>query len=154
MEVGPLQFSIICLALLLVVGGIGGIGFLYWKSYPRFESRNLDELHPHIIEMMHMTRHDPNLYAAWVARYLDLCGDLIPDTFSKRQNFWTTYIQFSLSLLVVVFITVLLLLKIVSAEAGLPILAALGGAAISQGISSVGGPTRSRTDPHVIGRRE
>ena len=41
MEVGVLLFCIIVLAVLVAVLGIAGIGFLYWKSYPRVEPSDL-----------------------------------------------------------------------------------------------------------------
>jgi hypothetical protein len=64
-----------------------------------------------------------------------------------RGFFWTLLIQSAVYLVVVVFIATLLLLKIVSAEAGLPILAAFGGAAISQVVNSGRTVSRARAEP-------
>lgn len=85
--------------------------------------------------------------------------DFMEGIHSSQYNLWTTLVQFSLSLLVVAFITILLLVGVVNSEAGLPILAAIGGAAISRGISASGGSssrgrapsTSTITDPNRSG---
>ena len=68
---------------------------------------------------------------------------------TRRNEFWSTYGQFSLSLIVIVFITVLLLADVISAEAGLPILAGIGSFAIGRGVSMTsvrGTPSRPPQD--------
>jgi hypothetical protein len=79
-------------------------------------------------------------------RVVTLWGEAASDAMAKREIFWTLLIQSAVSLVVVVFIAILLLLKIVSAEAGLPVLATLGGAAISQGASSGRAASRARAE--------
>ncbi|HEU0154833.1 MAG TPA: hypothetical protein VFQ82_02105 [Stellaceae bacterium] len=123
-----------------------GMALLYVRSYPRIENdfirifRDLLFNHPF---------HPPNnqSYYYYVNRMATLCGETAADAMAKREVFWTLLIQSAVSLVVVVFIATLLLLKIVSAEAGLPILAAFGGAAISQGVNSGRAVSRARAEP-------
>jgi TRAP-type C4-dicarboxylate transport system permease small subunit len=56
--------------------------------------------------------------------------------FSQRRNeFWTTYGQVILALLIIIVLTVLLLTRTISPEAGLPILSGISGFAIAKSIS-------------------
>lgn len=58
------------------------------------------------------------------------------DFLQRRNEFWTIYIQVIVAVLIVVMLTLLLLTKTISAEAGLPILSAVAGFAISKSTSS------------------
>lgn len=73
-------------------------------------------------------------------------GNLLPEVaseaYDKREGFWATYCQCMISLIVILIIAILLLLKIINPDAGLPILAAIGGAAIGQ----VAGLRRGRSE--------
>lgn len=53
----------------------------------------------------------------------------------RRNEFWTTYGQITLSVLVALVLTILLLTKTINADAGLPILSAISGFAIAKGVS-------------------
>lgn len=57
------------------------------------------------------------------------------EAYGKREGFWLSYSQCMISLIVIMIVAVLLLLKIINPDAGLPILAAIGGAAIGQAVS-------------------
>ncbi len=132
-------FASFALGILVLLG----MAFLYLRSYPRAEEDLIRRIlfdHPF---------HPPSqqAYAYWLNRVATLCGEAIADAMAKREVFWTLLIQSAVSLVVVVFIAILLLLKIVTAEAGLPILAAFGGAAISHGVSSGRGASRTRVEP-------
>lgn len=59
----------------------------------------------------------------------------------KRNDFWEHYGQVALAVLIVVVLAVLLLSKVISAEAGLPILSAVAGFAIAK---TSGSSTSSR----------
>jgi len=54
----------------------------------------------------------------------------------KRNEFWDIYCQVIISILIVVVLAVLLLSKVISAEAGLPILSAVSGFAIAKTATS------------------
>jgi hypothetical protein len=64
-----------------------------------------------------------------------LISNIIGEWYTHRNEFWTSYGQFMLSGFVIAVITILLLTRTISAEAGLPILAGVGGFAIGKGTS-------------------
>jgi hypothetical protein len=66
--------------------------------------------------------------------------DLITDFRERRNDFWLAYGQIVIALIIAVLLTVLLLTKTISAEAGLPILSAISGFAIAKGTTA----TRNR----------
>jgi uncharacterized membrane protein YhaH (DUF805 family) len=53
----------------------------------------------------------------------------------RRNEFWATYGQVIIAILIIVIISILLLTKVISAEAGLPILSGISGFAIAKGVS-------------------
>lgn len=68
----------------------------------------------------------------------------------RRNEFWTTYGQITLSVLVALVLTILLLTKTINADAGLPILSAISGFAIAKGVSgskSVDMPSEPISEP-------
>ncbi|QNN47468.1 hypothetical protein H9L17_04845 [Thermomonas brevis] len=62
--------------------------------------------------------------------------DLITDFRERRNDFWLAYGQIVIALIIAVLLTVLLLTKTISAEAGLPILSAISGFAIAKGTTA------------------
>ncbi|MCK4829479.1 hypothetical protein KA005_77860 [bacterium] len=58
------------------------------------------------------------------------------DFLERRNEFWTTYGQTLIAALIIIVLTLLLLTKTISAEAGLPILSGVSGFAIAKGVSS------------------
>ena len=67
--------------------------------------------------------------------------DLITDFRERRNDFWLSYGQILIALIIAVLLTVLLLTKTISAEAGLPILSAISGFAIAKSTTT----SRSRS---------
>lgn len=63
---------------------------------------------------------------------MNLINNLISDHTEKRNDFWTTYGQILICVFIVCIISLLLLTKVISAEAGLPILSAISGFAIAK----------------------
>lgn len=53
----------------------------------------------------------------------------------RRNEFWTTYGQIIIAVLIALVLTILLLKKTISAEAGLPILSGISGFAIAKSVS-------------------
>lgn len=53
----------------------------------------------------------------------------------RRNEFWTTYGQVLIAVLIVTILSILLLTSVISAEAGLPILSGISGFAIAKGVS-------------------
>lgn len=62
--------------------------------------------------------------------------DALTESLQRRNEFWMTYGQIVVSVLIIVILTVLLLTKAISAEAGLPLLSAVSGFAIAKGVNS------------------
>lgn len=64
----------------------------------------------------------------------------------KRNEFWTSYGQVMVAVLIIIILAILLVTKTISAESGLPILSAVSGFAIAKGVGSSRGPS-SPNDP-------
>jgi hypothetical protein len=96
-------------------------GFLLHRMR-RFSNGLLEEMLHH---WMHNRPPDPSLLSNALDEYL-----------SRRNEFWTLYGQFVLSAFVILCVTILLLTRVISAEAGLPILSGVGGFAIGKGIAT------------------
>ena len=124
---------IICL---LGTGSIIGIilfgRFLFlrnlWKAFP-------DMFHHPFWEMVLMRMEKSGYY-----RDLNFITRSVSESFveflERRNEFWTTYGQVVITVLILVVLTILLLTKTISAEAGLPILSGISGFAIAKGVSS------------------
>lgn len=67
------------------------------------------------------------------AKLFGAFSNLINDFSERRNDFWTTYGQIIICIFIVCIISLLLLTKVISAEAGLPILSAISGFAIAKG---------------------
>ena len=91
-------------------------------------------------------QHPQHLWDDFLFRYLekdthrreDLPRHLISaysDYLERRNEFWTTFGQVMIALVIVVILSILLLTKAISAEAGLPILSGISGFAIAKGVS-------------------
>lgn len=118
------QLSVIILVAvicLLVVGCLLYFGFLLHRL--RYKGGAFEEL-------LHHWLHGSSRGEAKVLT------NLVEEYLNRRNEFWTLYGQFLLSAFVIVCITILLLTKTISAEAGLPILSGVGGFAIGKGAAS------------------
>lgn len=62
--------------------------------------------------------------------------DALTESLQRRNEFWMTYGQILVSVLIIVILAVLLLTRTISAEAGLPLLSAVSGFAIAKGVNS------------------
>ena len=62
--------------------------------------------------------------------------DALTESLQRRNEFWMTYGQIIVSVLIIVILTVLLLTKTISAEAGLPLLSAVSGFAVAKSVNS------------------
>jgi hypothetical protein len=122
----------IVIAILGLLGMASLIFFGYWLNHRWIFRRSPD------IEMWleHFVHNRMN-----ASRAADLVQGIVEEHLARRNEFWTSYGQFVLSLIVMVFISILLLAKVISPEAGLPILSGVGGFAISKGVASAKGTT-------------
>lgn len=63
-------------------------------------------------------------------------SDSIADFRERRNEFWSIYGQILLSVFIMIVLTILLITRTITAEAGLPILSAITGFAIAKGVNS------------------
>ena len=138
--------------MMLVCWLMSGIGLLallgivlfgVWilrRSFPR----SLGEV-PDLFEFVlrHAPPSEQNLEQA--AR---LVSEAHAEHLQRRNEFWTTYGQVVIAVLMVVVLSLLLLTKTISAEAGLPILSGISGFAIAKGVSAGRSVTAGGVGPH------
>jgi ABC-type multidrug transport system fused ATPase/permease subunit len=79
----------------------------------------------------------------WIDRDPNGLGDIpqhiingYTEYLQRRNEFWTSFGQIIIAVLIALVLTILLLTKAISAEAGLPILSGISGFAIAKGVSS------------------
>jgi hypothetical protein len=75
--------------------------------------------------------------------------EALAESLQRRNEFWMTYGQVVISTLIIIILTILLLTKTISAEAGLPLLSAVSGFAIAKGVNSSrsAAPESEQPDP-------
>lgn len=106
---------------LLILGCLVFFGFIL-QRIKKYSDGMLEDILQH---WMHNRPPDPSVLSNVIDEYL-----------IRRNEFWTLSGQFILSVFVIVCITILLLAKVITAEAGLPILSGVGGFAIGKGIQA------------------
>ncbi|MFH0958593.1 MAG: hypothetical protein V1897_07800 [Pseudomonadota bacterium] len=121
-----------CISVILigfvVIACISWFGFIL--SRHRIDKRFPD--HPFWYEMINQYMNKTSHYDD-IPRY---AHDTYTEYLQRRNEFWTTYGQVLIAVLIVIVISVLLMTKTISAEAGLPILSGVSGFAIAKGVSS------------------
>jgi hypothetical protein len=70
------------------------------------------------------------------------------DRLQRRNEFWTSYGQIVIAALIIIVLTILLITKTITAEAGLPILSAVSGFALAKGVTGA----RSQVTPPEEGQ--
>jgi hypothetical protein len=121
------------LSIMVGIFGVIIIGGVIWFGREIF-TKSLWEHFRHIEHLLHELIHrSPNHD---VTNELKAIVDSYADHRERRNEFWTVYGQIVLAIFVVVILTILLITKTISAEAGLPILSAVSGFAIAKGINS------------------
>jgi hypothetical protein len=74
-------------------------------------------------------------------------SEMLADYCARRNEFWTTFGQIILSVLIATLITALLLTKVIEPDAGLPILSGISGFAIAKTVSTA----RAGRGPRIEG---
>ena len=121
---------IIPVTILLVVGITTLVILGIWKFGKfLFEQRLFSpNVETYIKELVHwIDKHGYN-----TGRLFNSLNNWQNDHTEKRNDFWTTYGQIVICVFIVCIIALLLLTKVISAEAGLPILSAISGFAIAK----------------------
>ena len=122
-----MSFRFILAILVLIVGLLFLFG-LFRFGTTLFGTQSSD-LFAELREfLMHGPGPDPRRYRWWT----DSLSNWYQTYLEKRNDFWEHYGQVALAVLIVVVLAVLLLSKVISAEAGLPILSAVAGFAIAK----------------------
>ena len=125
---------ILWLRILVGIIGLLAIGaFIYFGIYlsrysvgRRFPGPDFWDFVFH--ELNKSPRHYDNL-----PRYV---SDSYAEFLQRRNEFWTTYGQVIITVLIIIVLSILLLTKTISAEAGLPILSGTSGFAIAKGVAT------------------
>jgi len=128
------------LALLVLFLG-GGFLFGLFRFGAKLFGDQAHDMWQDVREVLHHFGPDHRRYRIWI----DTLTNWNQVRLEKRNDFWEQYGQVALAILIVVVLAVLLLVKAISAEAGLPILSAVAGFAIAKTNAS-GGAAR-RTTP-------
>ncbi len=125
--IDEISFRFILAVLVLVVGLLFLFGlFRFGTTLFRSQTFNfLAELRESLVQGPPI---DPRFYRWWT----ESLSNWYQSFLEKRNDFWEHYGQVALAVLIVVLIAVLLLSKVISAEAGLPILSAVAGFAIAK----------------------
>lgn len=112
---------------LAVVGGIVWFGFAIFRM--RIAGQFFD--YPFLNELFHRWMKGSPPYDD-IPRHL---AESYSEYLQRRNEFWNTYGQVLIAIFIVTVLTILLLTKAISAEAGLPILSGVSGFAIAKGVS-------------------
>ncbi len=120
---------LVSLVGLVVIAGIIWFGFVL--SRYRFDKRFPGD--PIWYEFIHRyLEKTPHSYDD-IPRYIH---DSYTEYLQRRNEFWTAYGQILIAVLIVIVLSILLMTKTISAEAGLPILSGISGFAIAKGVSA------------------
>lgn len=128
-ENATLWFSLLVAGLgVLAIGAIMFFGFVLtrqwlWRRVPGPDV--LEWLFQHVPPDRRYSEQLPRCVAEAYAEHLQ-----------RRNEFWTTYGQVVIAALIMVVLSILLLTKAISAEAGLPILSGISGFAIAKGVAA------------------
>ena len=103
----------------------------------RFERPDI----PDIIDILFKFMNPPNPTPAQYETLSRYFADAYNEYLQRRNEFWTLYGQIIIAVLIVIVLTILLLTRSITAEAGLPILSGVSGFAIAKRVSTGRSPT-------------
>jgi uncharacterized membrane protein YhaH (DUF805 family) len=125
-------YTLILGALIVVLVIVFALAILYVRRWRwRKEPYPLEML---IHELRHLLMNGPPRRATLAVGAL--LGSAYAEHLSRRNEFWTTYGQVTVAILLLIVVTVLLLTKTIEPDAGLPILSGIAGFAIAKGTNS------------------
>jgi hypothetical protein len=125
--------QVLWLCILLGMFGLAVVGGIVWFGHAIFRLRIAGRFfdHPFLEEIFHGWMKGAPPYDD-LPRHL---AESYCEYLQRRNEFWNTYGQVLLAILIVTVLAILLLAKAISAEAGLPILSGVSGFAIAKGVS-------------------
>ncbi len=115
---------LVCVIGAAALIGIVAFGLFIYRG--RLSWRRPEFLWDDLIERL--LRHQPEFAV----------GSLVnayTEELQRRNEFWTSYGQIIVAVLMIIVLTILLVTRTISAEAGLPILSGISGFAIAKGVS-------------------
>lgn len=121
-------FWLCIVTAVLGLATVGAVLVFGWRVFLAIFPGRLYEYIDRVINFWQATNLRPNLPKYFADSY----GDYL----QRRNEFWTAYGQVLVAVLLITLLTILLLTKTITAEAGLPILSAISGFAIAKGVSS------------------
>ena len=117
------------LLIIVTIIGVTVLAGVIFFAVNTFSSKNSEFFnYSNYIEFMNKTNVRPNM-----PRYLN---EAYSEYLSKRNEFWSTFTQVIIAAFIIFILAVLMLTKVISAEAGLPILSAVSGFAIAKSTKS------------------
>ena len=134
----------ICLLIggigLLVLAGVVVFGTLLYRGSFRFSNKRDEFFWEHLVERWIHGPSQPTIRPLI---------DASTEHLQRRNEFWTSYGQTIVAVLIIIVLTILLLTRTISAEAGLAILSGISGFAIAKSVSASRPGTRQ--DPNQRG---
>ncbi len=127
-------YTLILGALIVILVILFALALLYvrrWHWHRQKEKYPLDML---LHELSHVLMKGPPRRETLAVGAL--LGSAYAEHLSRRNEFWTTYGQVTVAILLLIVVTVLLLTKTIEPDAGLPILSGIAGFAIAKGTNS------------------
>jgi uncharacterized membrane protein YhaH (DUF805 family) len=125
-------YTLILGALIVVLVIVFALAILYVRRWRwQKEPYPLEML---IHELRHLLMDQPRRRETLAVGAL--LGSAYAEHLSRRNEFWTTYGQITVAVLLLIVVTVLLLTRTIEPDAGLPILSGIAGFAIAKGTNS------------------
>ena len=122
----------VCILVALI--GIASLVGIYLFGQVVLKNHVLKDFHPFRFwdEIFHRSMKDSSFRRENIPQHL---AGAYSNYLERRNEFWTTFGQVVIAIVIVVILSILLLTKAISAEAGLPILSGISGFAIAKGVS-------------------
>ncbi len=135
--------SMLLIAGIIFIFGLFSQVVLIWFGYHLLGMRRISPAYPpdrhHLFDFVdrlaHMIVDLSHKYPVISDRLPQYASDAYSEYLLRRNEFWTIYGQVLTAILIVIILSILLVTKTITAEAGLPILSAVSGFAIAKGAS-------------------
>ena len=114
---------------LLSLGAIVTFGIYLYRGRFRHFGKGDDEMWMRFVE--HWLHGGPGPARQNIRHFIDAYSEQL----QRRNEFWTSYGQIIVAALIIIVLTILLLTRSISAEAGLPVLSGISGFAIAKSVS-------------------
>jgi len=125
--------NILWLSLAIIAIGLGCVGAIVFFGMYLFKGKESYALFEHPFFHRSMEYWEKNGVRYNLPRYVT---EIFSELLERRNEFWTSHGQLIIATQIIIVLTILLLTKTITAEAGLPILSAISGFAIAKGVTS------------------